>query len=56
MLAGVNPGVIASIFTSGVFFTALAFFIIYGEKMTLTDIVGIVFICAGVSIIGIFKP
>ena len=34
-LAGVNLGVIASIFTSGVFFTALAFYLVYDERLTI---------------------
>ena len=55
-LAGVNLGVIASIFTSGVFFTAFAFYLVYDEKLSMQDWIGICFIVVGVSLIGIFKP
>jgi len=53
---GINLGVIASIFTSGVFFTAIAFYIVYDEKLSAPDFIGICFIVVGVSLIGIFKP
>jgi drug/metabolite transporter (DMT)-like permease len=55
-LAQVNPGVIASVFTSGVFFTALAFYFVYGEKLSKTDFIGVSLIVVGVTIIGIYKP
>ena len=54
-LAEINQGVIASLFTSGVIFTSILFYYIYGEKLTCKDVVGIVIIIAGVALIGFSK-
>ena len=54
-LADINHGVIASLFTSGVIFTSILFYFIYDEKLTLRDVIGIIFILAGVALIGIGK-
>lgn len=54
-LAGINQGVIASIFTSGVIFTSVLFYFIYSEALTKKDLIGIVFIMVGVALIGFGK-
>ena len=53
--AEINQGVIASLFTSGVVFTAILFYIIYGEKLGWQSAGGIVSIIAGVFLISISK-
>ena len=53
--ANVNQGVIASLFTSGVVFTALLFYLVYGEKLGIQSVVGMVFIVLGVVLISVSK-
>ena len=54
--ANVNVGVIASLFTSGVIFTAILFYFAYGENLTCRDFTGMAIIIAGVFMIGFGKP
>jgi len=54
--AGINVGVIASLFTSGVFFTSVAFYFVYGETLTRTDFSSMVFIVIGTCMIGFGTP
>lgn len=53
--ADINQGVIASLFTSGVIFTSILFYFIYDEALNRKDLVGIIFILAGVGLIGFGK-
>ena len=55
-LANVNVGVIASLFTSGVVFTAILFYFVYSEQLAIKDYIGITIIIAGVCLIGFGKP
>ena len=51
--AGVNIGIIFSVFTaSSIFFVVLVYWIIYDQKLTILDIIGLVFIVASVFDIG----
>lgn len=54
-LAQINQGVIASLFTSGVIFTSVLFYFIYKEALTIKDLIGMLFIMAGVALIGFGK-
>ena len=54
-LAQINQGVIASLFTSGVIFTSVLFYFIYQEALTKKDLFGVIFIMAGVAMIGFGK-
>jgi multidrug transporter EmrE-like cation transporter len=55
-MAHVNKGVIASLFTSGVVFTTLLFWVIYGEKPTAMTGVGMLVIIGGVVLVSVGKP
>ncbi len=52
-LANVNQGVIAGLFTSGVAFSSLFFWLIWGEKISKVTVLGMVMICAGVVCVGL---
>lgn len=52
MLAGLNQGVIAGVFTSGVAFTALLFWKVYNENLSLTKLGGMAIIILGVLCVG----
>ena len=54
MLGGVNMGVIASVLTTAMFFTALIFYLVYGEKLSLSDWIGAFLIVIGVALISLF--
>jgi drug/metabolite transporter (DMT)-like permease len=54
-LAHVNQGVIAGLFTSGVIFTTVFFWLFHKEKIGLLTIVGMATIILGVICVG-FKP
>jgi drug/metabolite transporter (DMT)-like permease len=49
----VNPGVIASLFTSSVFFAGIIFYFVYGEKINLIVLLGMITICASVPCVAI---
>jgi len=51
--AGINQGVISSIFTCSIIFTAIFFFIFYGEKLNLRHLVGIFFMTVCVVLISV---
>ena len=53
-LSGINMGVIASILTTAIFFTALIFYLVYGEKLSFYDWIGALLIMVGVAMIGLF--
>ena len=44
-------GVIASLFTTGVLFTAILFYFVYGERLAVKDLGGIVMILVSVNLI-----
>lgn len=44
--AGINPGIIMTIFTSCLIMIALYFYFVYGQRLTLRDFVGGLFILA----------
>jgi drug/metabolite transporter (DMT)-like permease len=52
-IANVNQGVIAGLFTSGVVFTAIVFYVLYQEKIGKTDLVGMITILTGVVCVGL---
>jgi len=52
-LANVNQGVIAGLFTSGVAFSSLFFWLIWGEEISKVTVLGMVMICAGVVCVGL---
>ena len=54
-LAKVNQGVIAGLFTSGVVFCTVLFWLVYGEKIKLVTAAGMLIILLGVVSVGI-KP
>ena len=49
-----NQGVIAGLFTSGVVFTTIFFWLIYGEKITFKTFIGMSIIISGVICVGIY--
>ena len=51
--SGVNNGIISTIFSSGVIFTAIIFYFVYGQKLSWCDISGAVFIVGCVALISI---
>lgn len=53
---GINIGIIASLFTIGVFFTAVIFYFTYGEKLTLNDFSGMLIIVLGTCMVGFGSP
>jgi drug/metabolite transporter (DMT)-like permease len=53
--AGANQGVIASVFSSSIAFTAIIFYFFYGEKFTARHLIGIPLIGAGVIFISMGK-
>jgi drug/metabolite transporter (DMT)-like permease len=55
VLAGINLGVIATTLTCAIFFSALNFYIVYKELLSITDWLGAFLIIIGVSTIGFFK-
>ena len=55
-LAEINIGVISSLYTSGVIFTSILFYFIYGESLTGQDFLGMLIIISGGVLIGIGKP
>jgi drug/metabolite transporter (DMT)-like permease len=54
-LGGMNVGVISSVLTTAIFFTSLAYYLAYGEKLNGVDWLGTCLIIGGVSAIGIFQ-
>jgi drug/metabolite transporter (DMT)-like permease len=54
--AGVNKGVIASIFTSAIIFTAIIFRFLYGERISFKQAISMSVIIVGVICIGVGKP
>lgn len=52
MLAELNQGVIAGLFTSSVTFTTLLFWKVYDESISLTKLVGMAIIIFGVLCVG----
>ena len=54
-LAGINMGVIATTLTIAIFFSALNFYIVYKELLSVMDWLGAFLIISGVSIIGFFR-
>lgn len=50
--SGVNPGVMASLFTSSIVFTSVIFYCKYGQKLTKWDVLGSTFIIGAAVIIG----
>ena len=52
-LANVNQGVIAGLFTSGVAFSSILFWFIWGEKISKVTVLGMLMICAGVICVGL---
>jgi drug/metabolite transporter (DMT)-like permease len=52
-VSGINTGIITSLFTTSLVFTGLYFYFVYGQKLTTTDIFGIVLVCACVVIISL---
>jgi len=55
MISGMNMGVIASVMTMSIFFTALICYCVYGEKLGISDWIGALLITVGVSLIGLFS-
>jgi len=51
-MANTNSGVIASIFSTCVAFTAAFFFFLHGQKLTKYDIIGCTFVIGSVVLIG----
>jgi len=51
--SGVNSGIIATIFTTTVLFTAILFRVKYGQKLTIYDIIGCFGIISGVILISL---
>ena len=51
--SGINVGVISSILTSAVFFSALFFYLAYHEKLSWGDWLGAVLIIGGTLMIGL---
>lgn len=52
--SGVNNGIISTIFSTGVIFTAIIFYFVYGQKLTCWDLVGAlgIVLCVGLISIG----
>ena len=50
--ANLNKGVIVSLLTSAVVYTAVLFYFLYGERVTLKESVGMVLICFSVYCVG----
>jgi len=50
--ANLNQGVIAGLFTSSVAFTALLFWYLYSEKLSLKKVAGMLLIVASVFCVG----
>ena len=55
-MAHINQGVIAGLFTSGVVFTSVLFWIIYREKIGAITLFGMAVIMSGVICVGIQPP
>ena len=55
-LAGISTGVITSLYTSGIIFVAILYYVVYGERLTFRDCIGIFIIIVGGVFIGIGKP
>ena len=55
-MAHINQGVIAGLFTSGVVFTSVLFWIIYREKIGTITLFGMAVIMSGVICVGIRPP
>ena len=51
--SGVNNGIISVIFSTGVLFTAIIFYFLYGQKLTLWDLAGCIFIVVCVALIAV---
>lgn len=51
--SGVNNGIISTIFSSGVIFTAIIFYFLYNQKLTVFDFIGGFFIIGCVALISI---
>jgi drug/metabolite transporter (DMT)-like permease len=47
--SGVNPGVLASVFSSNIMFTSIIFYLLYGERITKTTV-----FCMIIMILGVF--
>ena len=52
-MAGVNQGVIASLFSCSIIFSAILFYLIYGEKLTQRHFIGIFFMTISVVLISL---
>lgn len=53
--ANINQGVIASLFSSSIVFTAIIFYFLYDERLTWRVLIGIIFIGGGAALISIGK-
>ena len=55
-LSGLNFGIVSSLFTSAVVFSAIIFYVLYREKIHLKDWLAMFLIIAGVVLISLGKP
>lgn len=55
-MAHINQGVIAGLFTSGVVFTSIMFWLVYKEKIGAITLFGMAVIMSGVICVGIQPP
>ena len=51
--SGVNAGVISTIFSTCILFTAILFYVLHGQKLTLVDLFGCLLIIACLVLIGL---
>jgi drug/metabolite transporter (DMT)-like permease len=54
--ASINQGVISSLFNSSIIFTSIIFCLLYKEKPSYKDLVGMVIMMCGVVLISVAKP
>jgi len=51
--SGINPGIITSLFSTSLIFASVYFFLRFGQKLSMTDIVGILMVIACVVVISL---
>ena len=51
--SGVNPGIIASCFSVNIPFTAIVFYFVYGNKLTIRDAIGGLLIIGSIILISL---
>ena len=54
--ANVNGGIISTIFSTSCVFTFIIFYFKYGQKITMSDVIGTIFVLACVTLISLPTP